>query len=88
MNGDPKNPCVGLPTEYVEGEWCLPTDDSDPAAVVTYAGEPSPETGLVGWQYWALGHMGEADSYEDAKARAERWIRARINGMPASGRWA
>ena len=26
-----------------------------PAAVVTYSEEPSPETGHVGWMWWALG---------------------------------
>ena len=32
--------------------------------------------------------MGDAPTYEDAKRKAETWIQARINGMPASGRWA
>jgi hypothetical protein len=59
-----------VPTEYVEGEWCWPTDDSEPAAVITYTTEPSPETGHAGWCWWALGKMGEAPSYEDATARA------------------
>ena len=77
-----------VPTEFVEGEWNWPTDDSDPAAVVTYSEEPSPETGHVGWCWWALGWMGDAPTYEDAKRKAETWVHARINGMPPSGRWA
>lgn len=60
-----------VPTEFVEGEWCFPTDDSDPIAVVTYAEEPSPETGHVGWCWWALGKVGEAPTYEAACRAAE-----------------
>jgi hypothetical protein len=66
-----------LPTEYVEGEWCWPTDGSEPAAVVTFASEPSPETGHVGWCWWALGTMGDAKSYEDACRAAEAALHRR-----------
>lgn len=78
-----------MATEYFEGEWHVPTADGpEPWAVVTYTEEPSPETGCVGWCWWALGQMGDAPTYEAAKLKAETWIRARMNGMPASGRWA
>lgn len=61
-----------LPTEYIEGEWTRTrVNGAEPWAVVTYASEPSPETGHVGWCWWALGRMGEAPSYESAKAAAE-----------------
>ena len=63
-------PSCDFPTEYVEGEWCYPTHDSEPAAVITYTTDPSPETGHVGWVWWALGEMGEAPSMEAAKAAA------------------
>jgi hypothetical protein len=61
---------AGLPTEFVGGRWSVPTDD-EPQAVVTYATTPSPETGHVGWCWWALGKMGEAASYDLARAAAE-----------------
>ena len=64
-------------TEYVDGEWIVGTDDSDPAAVITYASEPSPETGHVGWCWWALGEMGDAEGYEQAKIAAEEVVRRR-----------
>lgn len=70
----------GLATEYVEGKWIVPTDESDPAAVVTYSEEPSPETGHVGWCWWALGKMGDADSYEAAKDAAEVVVRRVVYG--------
>jgi hypothetical protein len=60
-----------LPTEYFEGEWRLPTaDGAEPWAVVTYAEEPSPETGHVGWCWWAPGEMGDAPTYDSACAAA------------------
>ena len=71
----------GLPTEYIEGEWIVPTAyGPEPAAVVTYASEPSPETGHVGWCWWALGRMGESASYEAARAAAEAVVRRVIDG--------
>jgi hypothetical protein len=56
--------------EYIEGEWVHPGGGGDPGAVVTYAREPSPETGHVGWVWWAMGDMGESVSLEAAKAAA------------------
>lgn len=63
------------PTEYVDGRWVVP-GEAEPEAVVTYASEPSPETGHVGWMWWALGKMGDAASYEDARRIAEGHLRA------------
>ena len=65
------------PTEYVEGEWVI-AGEAEPAAVVTFADTPSPETGHVGWQWWAMGEMGEAKSYEDARRKAETVIARHI----------
>lgn len=45
------------------------------AAVITYdSEEPSPETGHVGWCWWALGKMGDAPTREAACAAAEAEI--------------
>lgn len=66
------------PTECVDGRWIHPTDDSEPVALVTYAFEPSPETGHEGWCWWALGKMGDAASYEQARLAAERVIAAKL----------
>lgn len=77
---DPHISCDGrppLPVEYVEGEWrwgCMDPEPPEPAAVVTYAQEPSPETGHEGWVWWALGKMGEAPTLREAMAAAERVI--------------
>lgn len=64
-----------LPTEWVEGEWVLSGND-EPAAVVTYTAEPVPETGHVGWCWWALGKMGDGKDYFDARRKAEEVITA------------
>lgn len=64
--------------EYREGEWTLPSRDPEPnaedeaPAYVVFCSEPSPETGHVGWCWWALGHMGDAPTLDEAKAAAER----------------
>ena len=69
-----------LPTEYWQSAradapaWHWPSN-AEPLAVVTYATEPSPETGHVGWCWWARGRMGEAATYEAAKAAAERVVK-------------
>lgn len=67
------------PTEYVEGKWVL-AGNAEPAAVIIYTDEPSPETGHVGWCWWALGDMGDAPSYEQARAKAEAVV-ARKAGL-------
>jgi hypothetical protein len=80
-----------MPIELVNGEWRGPGDaesSGDPQAVITYVTEPSPETGHVGWCWWALGQMGDAPTLAMAKDKAETWVKARLNGMPVSGRWA
>lgn len=67
-----------VPTEYVDGEWCWPTDDSEPAAMITFTTAPSPETGHVGWGWWALGDMGDATTYDEARQKAESSLRMRV----------
>ena len=60
--------------EWVEGEWRYYRRDAEPAeaaACITFATEASPETGHVGWCWWALGKMGDASSLDEAKAKAE-----------------
>jgi len=64
-------------TEYVAGEWRVPADGPLPDAVVTYTDEPSPETGYVGWVWWADGQMGDAASYSAACAAAVASLRRR-----------
>jgi hypothetical protein len=64
-----------LATEYWAGNsgalsWHCPSN-AEPLAVVTYASEPSPETGHAGWCWWARGKLGEAPTYESAKRAAE-----------------
>lgn len=68
-----------IPTEFVAGEWIL-SGQSEPDAVVTYASEPSPETGHVGWCWWARGKMGEASSYIGARKAAEASLREHARG--------
>jgi hypothetical protein len=58
-----------LATEYWDGRWHWPSN-AEPEALVTYATEPSPETGHVGWCWWAQGKTGETNSYESACAAA------------------
>jgi hypothetical protein len=66
-----------MPTDYVDGRWVVPRPDGpEPLAVVTYASEESPETGHVGWVWWALGRMGEANSYPLAKHAAQERLLA------------
>lgn len=71
-----KNLAEGLPTEFIGGKWVM-ADDGEPDAMVTYTYEPSPETGHIGWCWWARGKMGDAASYELAKAAAEASLKAR-----------
>lgn len=63
------------PTEFFEGDWYVAgaaaADGPEPWAIVTYASEPSPETGHVGWCWWALGKMGDSPSYEQARTAAQ-----------------
>jgi len=77
-------PLASLPTEFVCGEWIM-SGQAEPDAVVTYASEPSPETGHVGWCWWARGKMGEARDYVAAREAAEKSIRAHAAGSDAKG---
>lgn len=68
-----------IPTEFYDGEWHFPqADGPEPEAVVTYAEEPSPETGHVGWCWWARGAMGDAPTYEAACAAAVAELQRRM----------
>ena len=73
-----------VPTEFFEGEWHFPkADGPEPWAVITYTDEPSPETGCVGWCWWALGAMGDAPTYEAACAAAVAGIQRRMDDRMA-----
>lgn len=83
---DPYIVCLGrepLPIEYVEGEWrfgCRDAEPPEPAAVIAYTTEPSPETGHVGWCWWALGRMGDSETLREAMAACESVIQEALNG--------
>lgn len=65
-----------VPTELVDSKWIFPlAEGPPPSAVITYTDEPSPETGDVGWCWWANGSMGCAPTYEDACRAAEKRLR-------------
>lgn len=63
-----------LHTEFWNERWHWPSN-AEPRAVITYAEQESPETGHVGWCWWADGRMGDAETYEAAKAAAEAVLR-------------
>ena len=75
-----RQPILGeVATELIDGVWCFPgAEGPEPSAVITYTEEPSPETGDVGWCWWADGSMGSAPTYEDACRAAEAAIYRRI----------
>lgn len=85
---DPSTFCDGgnaLPIEYVEGEWRYGCEDPEPpeaAACITFTANPSPETGHVGWCWWALGKMGEARTLKEAREMCEAVIESHIGGTP------
>lgn len=87
---DPEGSCCGQrawPLEWREGEWTLPlfeaepSVESEPAAIIVFTPEPSPETGDCGWCWWALGKMGEAPTLREAMGAAERVIAAAIEDL-------
>lgn len=80
-----REPFIGeVPTEFVEGEWRFPhVDGAEPSAVITYTTEPSPETGHVGWCWWALGAMGDAPTYDAACEAAVSEIQRRMDNRIA-----
>lgn len=66
------------PTIFANGAWTLDSE-AEPQALVTYTFEPCSETGHIGWCWWALGHMGDASSYEQARAKAEAVVARRAH---------
>jgi hypothetical protein len=63
-----------LCSEYLEGEWRTPGED-EPWAVISYSEEPSPETGHIGWVWWAQGKTGDAPTIGLARYRAVQALR-------------
>lgn len=80
---DPDVCCNGrypLPIAWIEGEWVFgSTSDCMEAAVITYASEPSPETGHEVWCWWALGKIGCAASLKEAMRAADAVLGAAID---------
>lgn len=74
---DPPQYCDGrnpIPMCLVNGAWIWGDkkhEDADVSACVVYTTEPSPETGHMGWVWWALGRMGDANTLQDAMAQAK-----------------
>lgn len=73
--------CVA--TEYVGGQW-VEAGESEPEAVITYSTVASPETGHIGWMWWAKGKMGDAQTCRGAKndavAALRGWNKEAPNG--------
>lgn len=72
-----------LQSELVSGEWAVPTDGSNPSAIVSYTAEPCLETGHVGWMWWASGRTGCAPRYMAARLAAEEAINSGIRDRMA-----
>lgn len=63
-----------FPMGLVDGAWIWGDkqhEDADVSAYVVYTTEPIPETGHMGWVWWVLGRMGDANTLQDAMAQAE-----------------
>ena len=63
-----------IPMCLVNGAWIWGDkqhEDADISACVVYTTQPSPETGHMGWVWWVLGRMGDANTLKDAMAQAE-----------------
>jgi hypothetical protein len=57
----------------------------EPLAIVTYSEEPSPETGHVGWCWWAMGRMGDAPSFIEAQMAAQMRVHKIKSGETSEG---
>jgi hypothetical protein len=53
------------------------------SGAVANSEEPSPETGHVGWMWWALGAMGDAPTYEASCDAAVAELQRRIDDRMA-----
>ena len=74
------NQTMPLPAELIDGEWECGGSEGEPDASVTYTEEPYPETGHVGWCWWAHGKMGDAESLVGAMGAAEAALKAEAPG--------
>ena len=89
---DPPYYCDGrnpLPMCLVNGAWIWGDkkhEDADVQACIVYTTEPSPETGHIGWAWWALGRMGDANTLQDAMAQAEAKLAQIAAAEQAHGR--
>lgn len=57
----------------------LASDHPYAQALYTQIDKPSPETGHVGWCWWAMGSMGDAPTYEAARDSAVAEIQRRMD---------
>lgn len=78
---EPTSSCDGrypLPIELVDGQWRFGSEDTEHKEVawVTYATEPSPETGHEGWNWFAGDDTGEAKTLKEAMCAAEKALAA------------
>lgn len=68
---------LGMSTEYVDGEWIVPgVEGPEPQGLILFSTVDGPEL-PAGWAWWALGKIGTASSYKDARANIERHVASR-----------
>ena len=78
-----------IPMCLVNGAWIWGDkqhEDADISACVVYPTQPSPETGHMGWVWWVLGRMGDANTLKDAMAQAEAKLAQITAAEQAHGR--
>ena len=78
-----------IPMCLVDGAWIWGDkqhENADVSAYVVYTTEPSPETGHIGWAWWALGRMGDANTLQDAMAQAKAKLAQITAAEQANGR--
>lgn len=72
---------MSLVWEWREGAWVEGHSEYDCQACCIFTTEPSPETGHVGWVWWALGRMGDAPTLPLAQAAAEAVLSSQVRGV-------